>query len=247
MAVAQPPDRVSSHQAHAWFMFFGDHAVRGPWGVHLEGQWRRHDLAAKWQQLLLRPGVNFEVNRRLMLTLGYAFVDTFRYGEFPVAYRFPEHRLFQQALLRQPAGKLHLTHRYRLEQRLLGEMLPAAGGGTTVANWRHENRFRYMVRGTVPFRGDSIVKGSWYFAGYNELFVNFGKNVANNVFDQNRAYAALGRDLGPPGRLEFGYLHQLLQQRSGRVLEHNHTLQVALYSTLPFRWRREKPAATRQP
>ena len=219
-------------------MYFGDHQVKGPWGVHVEGQWRRHDGVSKPQQLLLRPGVNLDVTRHLMVTLGYAFVDTHRYGEFPVAFRFPEHRVFQQAILRHLAGRVGFVHRYRLEQRFLGEMVPEPDGGTAVANWRHENRFRYMMRGIVPLRGASIEPGSWYVAGYNEIFVNFGKNVAANVFDQNRAYAALGYDLGAPGRLELGYLHQLLQQRNGRIFEHNHTLQVAIYSTFSFERRR---------
>lgn len=237
-AFAQSAGRIADHNANAWFMYFGDHAVNGRWGVHLEGQLRRHDVVSKPQQILLRPGLNFDVNRHLMVTLGYAFVDTHRYGAFPVAFRFPEHRVFQQALLRHATGRVGFAHRYRLEQRRLGETAPQPGGGTTVANWRHENRFRYMVRATLPFRGGRIQPGSWYFAGYNELLVNFGRNVAANVFDQNRGYAALGYDMGTPGRLELGYLHQLIQQRNGRVFEHNHTLQVAVYSTYSFERRR---------
>ena len=59
--------------------------------------------------------------------------------------------------------------------------------------------------------------------------------MASNVFDQNRAYAAVTRALGKASRLELGYMNQIVQQRNGRVFENNHTLQVAVFSTLALR------------
>jgi hypothetical protein len=233
----QPAERFRDHNANGWFMYFGDHHVSDKWGVHLEGQWRRHDMVNRWQQLLLRPGINYDLTENVMLTLGYAFVDTHRYGEFPVAFRFPEHRIFQQALVRQRLGRTRASHRYRLEQRYLGEMGRAAGGATTVNRWRYENRFRYMFRANIPFRGGRLEKGDWYLGLYNEFFLNFGKNVAANIFDQNRAYAAMGYNMGSLGNLEVGYMQQTLQQRSGRVMEYSHTFQVAVYSNFPFQRR----------
>jgi uncharacterized membrane protein (UPF0127 family) len=35
-------------------------------------------------------------------------------------------------------------------------------------------------------------------------------------------------------RWEFGFMEQTLQQRNGLIFEHNHTLQVAIFSRLPF-------------
>ena len=74
-------DRISTTNQHAWYSYFGDHPVSKRWELHLEGQWRRHDLGLKWQQLLLRQAVNFELNPSVVLTAGYGFVDTFRYGD----------------------------------------------------------------------------------------------------------------------------------------------------------------------
>lgn len=212
-------------------MYFGDHPV-GPasskWGIHLEGQWRRHNVVTQWQQLLLRPGVNYEVSKNLMLTFGYGHVSTNRYGDFPTAVPFPEHRIFQQALLRQAVGKWAISHRYRLEERFLGEMRVLPGGERERVRWRHENRFRYMFRIMRP------IKGPWGIAIYDEPFLNFGHNVAANVFDQNRAYVALTHTLGKSSRLELGYMNQIIQQRNGRIFENNHTLQLAIYSTKAF-------------
>lgn len=206
-------------------MYFGDHQIgKSKWGVHLEGQWRRADLGLRWQQLLLRPGVNYQVHPRLLLTTGYAFIDTHRYGDYPVPVKFPEHRFFQQAVWNKRAGRLDLQSRFRLEQREIG--LPGNGAQP----WRHENRFRYMLRANAP-----LGQSKYYVGLYNELFVNWGRNVVGNHFDQNRAYVALGRNLARQTRIEIGFMEQTLQRRGGVIREHNHTLQLAVSSRMPFR------------
>lgn len=220
-------DRIATVNQHAWYNYFGDHPLSKNWGIHLEGQWRRHDLGLKWQQLLLRPGVNYELNANVTLTAGYAFVDTFRYGDYPAPFRFPEHRLFEQVLLKQNIGRVNFQHRYRLEQRYLGQKDQA---GSRIESWRYENRFRYLVKASIPF----TQKGKTYLALYDEIFVNFGRNVAANVFDQNRAYVAVGFPIAKETKLEAGYMMQTVQQRNGRVFEWNNTLQVGVFSTLPF-------------
>ncbi len=196
--------------------------------MHLEGQWRRHDVVTRWQQLLIRPAVNYAIHPNVTLTFGYGYIATSRYGEYPVGVPFPEHRVFQQAQVVHKVGKVNMSHRYRLEQRELGELAVAPNGDRQHTRWRHENRFRYMYRVMIP------IKGKFSVALYDEFFLNFGKNVAANVFDQNRAYAALAYQLPKQSRLEVGFMEQTLQQRNGRIFENNHTLMVSIFSTMPF-------------
>ncbi len=79
-------------------------------------------------------------------------------------------------------------------------------------------------------------------AAYDEVFINFGKGVRYNLFDQNRAYAALGFHLGKVGKVECGFLYQVVQQgsllQSGtdyfNKIENNFTFQLSLFSELSF-------------
>ena len=48
------------------------------------------------------------------------------------------------------------------------------------------NRFRYMFRIQMPLKGKSIKDKIPYLSLYDELFIGFGPNVNENVFDQNR-------------------------------------------------------------
>lgn len=215
---------------HLWMNYVGDHPVgEGPWGVHLEGQVRRAELGAEWQQLLLRPGINYQLNENVSVSGGYAFVDTYRYGEFPVAHRFPEHRLWEQVSVRTPFLGLDWTHRVRLEQRWLGSMQQGADGWF-VDRFRYSNRFRYQLRTTIPLTEDR----RWYVPVWNEVFVNFGGDFRRNDFDQNRFFVGLGRRLARHWKLEVGFMEQTLQQRGGNVWEANHTATVVLFSDAPF-------------
>ena len=46
---------------------------------------------------------------------------------------------------------------------------------------------------------------------YDELFVGFGENVGENIFDQNRIGVVLGYKFNESVKLELGYLNQIVQ------------------------------------
>jgi hypothetical protein len=221
--------KVQDHNFNGWYMYFGDHPLKGKWGLHLEGQWRRYEAITKPQQLLLRPAINYDLRPDVMFTLGYGYITSHRYGGYPAQFPAPEHRIFQQVLLKQNVGTAGFQHRYRIEQRWIGVMQESAGGGAGRAAWRLQNRFRYFFKGVVP-----LGKTQNFAAFYDEIFLGFGPNIGASIFDQNRAYAAFGRQLTGNNRIEIGYLNQLVAQRDGRILEVNHTLQVAWFSTVRF-------------
>jgi hypothetical protein len=218
-------NRQVANHSNAWLMYFGTHKFAPQWSVHLEAQWRRNQWIQLPQQLLLRTAINFQAVSNLQTSIGYCYVDTYPYGDFPVAKSFPEHRIWEQIQTRQQVGKLEWINRYRLEQRFI-----YSNGEVPI----YQNRFRFMTRISVPLFGREIRDRSWYLSLYNESMISFGKQVKLNAFDQNRAFAALGYKVPGLGRLEFGYLLQILMKSDGVRQESNHTVQVGLTSSLPF-------------
>jgi len=232
VAFAQADGRTSASDFRAWYMYFGDHLFGDSrWGLHFDGQLRMEGIAETRNQLLLRPGVNFDVNEKVQITGGYAFIATKNILEDGSRFDKPEHRLWEQLILRQRLGRTRLVHRYRLEQRFLGNVALDDAGEARVDGSTYQNRFRYFVKATTP-----LGKSSRAFASfYNELMINFGARVSNNIFDQNRIYGAVGFRLGEAGSLELGYLLQIVQLPSGNVIEYNHTLQIGFFSSRPIR------------
>ena len=238
-AAAQSPRRAVS-QTNAWLMYFGSHKFTKRLGVHAEAQWRRADVVSSPQQLLLRTGLNYHFSPDAFATAGYCFVETYPYGELPVRATFPEHRLWEQLQLRSQFGRVEFTNRLRLEQRFSQLPVPQPELPGIDQVWApgeavYTNRARPMIRASVPFKGATIEDGSLYISVYEEPFISFGKNVGTNIFDQNRAYAALGYKIPKWGRLEVGYLNQKVFKGDGVGVENNHTLQVGLSSAIGLR------------
>ncbi len=226
--------RQFTQNDNIWFSYLGAHKFAPKWGLHLEAQLRRADWGHDAQQLLLRGGLNYHLNASTVATAGYCFVETYPYGAFAAKTSFPEHRFWEQIQLRQNNARFELVHRFRLEQRNVHN--PVASGtefkpGPAV----YSNRFRLMHRASVPFHGRTIAEKSWYFTAFDELFVAFGKNVGHNIFDQNRAFAGVGYRFSKVGRLELGYLNQLVFKSDGIRVENNHTLLLAFSSALDLR------------
>ncbi|MFT2008124.1 DUF2490 domain-containing protein [Pontibacter sp. 13R65] len=218
--------REKVHNDNGWYMYFGDHRLNDKWGLHTEVQFRRHNIISDPQQLLIRTGINYALTSSAMVTLGYGFIETYPYGGDPVGAIFPEQRIYQQLQFRNNLARLVFTHRYRQEQR----WLKRPGD----EDYTYFNRTRYFLKAVLPLSGPTVDAKEFFLAAYDEIFVNYGENVQVNIFDQNRAYAALGYKLNDAASLELGYLNQIIQKPNGRMFEHNHTLQVSLFYNLNF-------------
>jgi hypothetical protein len=228
VAWGQDEQKIIDFNRHGWYSYSGDHAVRGRWGLHFDGQWRRSDVLTKWQQYQLRPGVNFRASSNVLLTLGYAYTRSYPYGDFPVSAAFPEHRIYQQALIRHPKRHVTLQQRYRLEQRFV--RYP----DTDDRSRTYQNRFRYMLKAEFPLTRRKGEAMEWYLPIYNEILIGLPPNYGARPFDQNRFFAGIGYSTGPAGNIEIGYLNQFLGQRNGRIFEFNNTLFVTFTSNYPF-------------
>jgi Protein of unknown function (DUF2490) len=233
--------RISTNNSNAWFMYFGTHKIADKWSLHLEGQLRRSDGLSIPQQFLVRPGINYHLSPQAMLTVGYAFIETFPYGAFPANSAFPENRIWEQLQLKHQVGAFEWISRFRLEQRFVQS--PVKVGDVFEPGLAiYSNRFRLLNRFSIPFKGKTIVDKSFYLSVYDEFMVNFGENVGFNVFDQNRAFIAIGYRIPKVGRLEIGYLNQLIFKSDGKKVENNNTFQLGLSCNIDFMKKKEAVA-----
>lgn len=219
--------RLNHSNTIGWYNYFGTFKLTNKLGFHSEYQWRRDNFLVNKQQSLLRLGFNYNLSPRVLFRAGYALIETFPYGEFPIngmGKDFTEHRIFEMAQLSHKEGILDLSHRFMLEQRFVGRYSSA------LLNNEDEfpllNRLRYMARFQFPLKGRELKDKTPYFAVYDEIFIGFGKNVNSNIFDQNRVGVLLGYRFNKFIRIEAGYLNQILQFgrliNQQNVFQHNH-------------------------
>ena len=204
--------RISDRNTIGWMAYTGTIKLNEKWGLHTELQFRRDHLIADPQQNLFRTGINYTLNNKLSLRAGYALAETFNYGSIPLnnlGKQFTEHRIYQMATLSDKSGIFEISHRFMLEQRWIGRYTNASL--TKEDDFVYWNRMRYMFRTNIPLKGRTIADKTPYLAIYDEIMIGFGKNVNENIFDQNRLAILLGYRLSAKARIEGGYLNQIAQ------------------------------------
>lgn len=216
--------RINNHNSIGWYNYFGTFKLDKKFSIHTEYQFRRDNLITEKQQGLLRLGVNYQLNPKIQLRLGYAWIETYPYGEIPIngfGKDFTEHRAFQMITISDKVSIVDLSHRFMLEQRWVGRYTNA--NLSTEDQFPLLHRFRYMFRLQIPLNGKSIDNKTPYLAVYDEIFIGFGENVNENVFDQNRIGVLLGYKFNNSIRIEGGYLNQTLQL--GREVDNRNVFQ----------------------
>ena len=216
--------RIRDNNTIGWYSYVGTFNINKNWGFHTEYQWRRENVITDAQQNLLRVGVNYQANPNLQFRVGYALAETFAYGDISIngmGRDFTEHRTFQVATITNKISNVDFSSRFMLEQRWVGRY------STTAVSKEDEypflNRFRYMARFQMPLKGKTVEVKTPYLALYDEILVGFGKNVNENIFDQNRFGILIGYRFNKNFRLEAGYLNQTLQL--GREVEGRNVFQ----------------------
>lgn len=204
--------RIQDGNQIGWYNYFGTFKLNSKLGIHTEYQLRRTNYISDKQQGLLRIGLNYQANPKLQIRMGYAWIETYPYGDYPIngmGKDFTEHRIFQMVTLTDKISKLDISHRFMLEQRFVGRYSSASLN--TEDEYVFLNRLRYMFRIQVPLKGKSIDNKTPYIALYDEVFIGFGPNVNENIFDQNRIGLLLGYKINNKIKFEIGYLNQTLQ------------------------------------
>jgi hypothetical protein len=181
-----------------WLIYFGNKKFDNKLNWHHEVQYRNYNAAGDLEQLLLRTGVGIDLteNNNNAL-LGYAFIHSQNYlGDSNEKAEVNEHRIYQQFITKQNISIVNVQHRYRFEQRFLGEDF--------------QLRFRYFLSLNIPLNHKEIIDKTIYLSAYNEIFLNANENF----FDRNRLYGGMGYRVSKALRFELGYMNQFLPNTS---------------------------------
>lgn len=170
-----------------WYMYFGTNKVAERWSIHTEAQFRYFETSSNFNQLLLRTGANYHINKNAIATLGYGFIETDgTFQDVSGEQNSKENRIFQQFILKNKVWELGFEHRYRLEQRFID-----FGDRTDT-----QHRARYRLQLTLP------LTDTFFLNFYDEIFIN----LQDNLFGQNRLYFAGGVHITENSSLQLGYL-----------------------------------------
>jgi hypothetical protein len=226
-----PPDRVVEDVSEVWSGYFMKYQLGERLFYYGDYQLRRINFLSDWSQILIRPGITYMLDKYAEVTLGGAYFANFT-EPGPNQFVVPEWRLWQQLLLVQNVSRVKIYHQFRYEQRFFRrandeQVLPGFESPTT--------RFRYRFTTYIPITSPNIQPGTIFFAGYDELMINTGRQFVYNIFDQNRIFLGLGYVLNANLQFQLGYLHLFQQRSAGNVYRNSNMLRFNIYHYVDLR------------
>lgn len=219
-------------QFSGWLGSFNTFKINNRFSAHFDAQLRSTDDLEQVGAILLRPGLNFHLNKTWVFTGGY-LLNLSRRTVNGVSSLLSEHRAWQQVLANQRLGRVAVAHRFRFEERFIPRAR-AAGNEIETDGYDQAFRLRYFIRNIIPLRSGQTFSEGPFLALQNEVFLNTGDKSASAVngkaFDQNRLYGALGYRLKGKLDIEAGYMNQYISTRTSFI--NSHIVQLALYKRL---------------
>lgn len=187
-------------QLGAWYMyFFNAEFGESRFGVQGDYQFRFWNAGSDLEQILLRTGLTYRPkNVNALLTFGYANITTGVPGDSKETSN--ESRIYQEVLLpHRLSDRILLTHRFRYEQRWVGDQ-------------DFRTRYRYNLFMNILINKTKLEKNAVYIALYNEIFINGQRDIGDGrsvrFFDRNRTYTGLGYNLFDNLRVQAGWMKQ---------------------------------------
>lgn len=227
---AQPKN--TSHASQIWLAYFNQTRLNDKWGLWGDFQLRtREDLVGNLSTGIARVGLTYFVDDNVRLTLGYGFINNYPVSD-NITVPQPEHRPWQQVQWFTKNKRTRLMQYIRLEERYRKRYL----SNTELANSYSFNfRMRYNILYQVPLHPDGLVPQKLSALINDELHINFGKQIVNNYFDQNRLFLGLNYAFDANNNLQFGYLNTFIQMAAGNQYRNINALRVAYLQNLNLR------------
>ena len=214
-----------------WTAYFNQTRFSNKWGMWLDVQLRtKDDFFNHLSQFLIRPGITYYVNDNVRLTAGYAHF-WFYPADNHSKITQPENRFWQQVQWFTKYKRNRTVQALRLEERYRRKIL---NDSTLASGYTFNYRLRYNFSWQIPLSKEAK-KGSWSFVLGNEVFVNFGKQITYNYFDQSRIFTGLAYNTSTTDYLQFGYMNIFQQLATGNNYRSTNIARVAYLHNLDLR------------
>jgi hypothetical protein len=231
--LAAQQTKTTEHFNKVWLAYFNQTRFSDKWGMWADVHLRTKD---EWvdglAQNIIRLGATYYIADNTKFTAGYAYITDFP-GDGHKNISVYEHRPWQQIQWHTKyGGNKKMMQWFRLEERYRRKVLndDALADGYNF-NWR----IRYNIWYEIPFYKNGTDPKSWSFILNDEVHVNFGKQIVNNYFDQNRFFLGFKYQTGKHSNLQFGYMNWFQQLAAGNKYRNSHVARVFFFQNFDLR------------
>jgi len=176
----------------------------------------------------VRSGFQYQLSDKISITPGLTYFSSLRETS-NTSYYVSEFRPYLFITQSWKSNIFNLRNRYRLENRNIQK--GNIDGKTNQYNSYFRVGYQWQVQ--IPLKGKSIQSNTPYLVLADELMINFGKNVVNNYFDQNRISAGFGYMFSKKINSNIAYQYSY-RQRDANTFENIHTIRLNLTFNIDF-------------
>lgn len=195
----------------AWYTYFGNHRISNKLSIVAGGQIWAYEPVTNLNLFLAKLGVNYHINNKLKVELGYSFLDIDKSIQHREGSHVFENRISGQIAYKHTLSRLPIDHRLRIEHRIFN---PTEENPT-------KHRLRYRL-------GTKIKLNKLLFVRINNELLS---TIEDDFSSANRFYTALGINLSKSCNLQLGYLNRYLFEKDINL----HRLQVGLFISTDHR------------
>jgi hypothetical protein len=220
----------TTHTQETWLDFLNQNRYSDKWGSWLDVQLKLIDGYTHEKNAgEYTAGASYFVNRNYKFTAAFTYVD---------AYPNNSHVNHTAELRPWAMVQLNTSNHYskwlqwiRVEERFKETIQNQLGTG----NFDESTRLRYYVLAQFPLTKHKYEKGSISFVTSEELYLNFGKNIVYNTFDQNRLFLGFYYYLNKENILQLGYTSMYQKYNAPNKYLLSDVLRVSIFNNIDFR------------
>lgn len=238
-------ERITARRSELWNGVYTKYRIGEKLFYYGEYHLRTRDqLIKNMAQVYLRFGMSYIVNKNLEITGGivtpfYWAPPEYSNQDLSFDKIVNQFRFWQQALFILPIGKAKLYHQIRTEQRWRRDYLVGAEFDLTY-------RWRYKIASYIPLNSYKFQSGTFFLSVYNEVFIQTGKTVIRNPFEDNRAFLGMGYIFNESIQVQVGYAKSWQQRASGINYTNRDLVRISIYHNLDLT-RKKNPPVDFQP
>ncbi len=94
---------------------------------------------------------------------------------------------------------------------------------------------RYNIWYEVPLVKNGVLPKSLSFIANDELHINFGKEIVNNYFDQNRFFFGFKYQLSKSSNVQFGYMNLFQQLSAGNKYKNINAARIFFFQNFDLK------------
>jgi hypothetical protein len=198
-ALCQAQNKEVLSQNLYWTRYYNQAKLGKKSTLHTEVDNRTFFKENRHHHLISHIRFHYRFNKNVEIGTGFTYSRQSPHEENKPYLMVPEYRPNQELNISNHIGsRFSLQHRFRIDERFTKN----SNGVNLEPGFRFNVRYRYRFQSTVLLTKASPL----YLKIANELMLNQTTEEINNVFDQNRVYVGLEKELNPHFNIEIGYM-----------------------------------------